>query len=100
RHSRDIHSFPTRRSSDLIDAVEIEIGVEVSVQSDRGFLDHEGMHQHFFKIVENVLLGHVHLTLPDWPLQNHAGWRPSGKFLWSRSEEHTSELQSRENLVC
>src|SRR5690606_41542211 len=24
----------------------------------------------------------------------------SGAFLWRRSEEHTSELQSRENLVC
>src|SRR5690606_41759475 len=24
----------------------------------------------------------------------------SGRASWSRSEEHTSELQSRENLVC
>src|SRR5690606_39241941 len=26
--------------------------------------------------------------------------RPGGRFAFSRSEEHTSELQSRENIVC
>src|SRR5690606_40247666 len=39
---------------------------------------------------------------PDSPT---AGWMqllvlPKGETNWSRSEEHTSELQSRENLVC
>src|SRR5690606_42072087 len=29
-----------------------------------------------------------------------AGLRARPNFLWYRSEEHTSELQSRENLVC
>src|SRR5690606_41646107 len=28
------------------------------------------------------------------------GFKPQALALWSRSEEHTSELQSRENLVC
>src|SRR5690606_18681879 len=40
-----------------------------------------------------------------WP-RRPAGCRPgarravSGRGSWQRSEEHTSELQSRENLVC
>src|SRR3712207_7517265 len=38
---------------------------------------------------------------PDPPRQSTAGVRRVGEILWgSRSEEHTSELQSRQYLVC
>src|SRR5690606_42091633 len=64
---RDLHSFPTRRSSDL-KKVAAERGVE--------------------PLGEIVSYGMV--AGPDNPSLN----------LQPRSEEHTSELQSRENLVC
>src|SRR5207302_10127341 len=38
-----------------------------------------------------ALLGHGHAALPPFSIGGSAAWR---------SEEHTSELQSRENLVC
>src|SRR5690606_40637820 len=96
RDRRPLHSFPTRRSSDLFSATP--------------FLIHRLIDEH--KLVRH---------------QNHLGhavpWRPGGWWLWlfvflllfglgfrldnrrfgdvlQRSEEHTSELQSRENLVC
>src|SRR5690606_41297220 len=72
---RNLHSFPTRRSSDLFGR---------------------------------------HWMLPAWaqfllamPVQFLLGARPGAHRLpggpveaGTRSEEHTSELQSRENLVC
>src|SRR5207302_11323447 len=61
RHNRDLHTFPTRRSSDLVAPQEKDLGCE----------DHAGS-----------AAGHC-------CGQQHC-----------RSEEHTSELQSRENLVC
>src|SRR5207302_9978083 len=63
----DLHSFPTRRSSDLLglkqEAAAIEAAVKQSVVSKNGTAE-------------------------------------IGGTLGTRSEEHTSELQSRENLVC
>src|SRR5947209_19327071 len=59
---RDLHSFPTRRSSDLVHSLTVSPdGTRVAVGS-------------------------------------HAP--PAGEFTMSRSEEHTSELQSRQYLVC
>src|SRR5690606_41623389 len=60
-----LHSFPTRRSSDLRELVEHLQGRDVT-----------------------VLLAAV-------PPRHEAALARS-----TRSEEHTSELQSRENLVC
>src|SRR5690606_41385318 len=66
---RDLHSFPTRRSSDL------------HRRPVRWSLPPAGTERH------------GDLGRPSWPLRPH--W-----FGTARSEEHTSELQSRENLVC
>src|SRR5207302_4693499 len=76
---RQLHSFPTRRSSDL------------GKQPAPFFL-------------------YVAYTAPHWPLHAHpqdiAKYRAKYRLGWDelrkrrRSEEHTSELQSRENLVC
>src|SRR5690606_39550819 len=62
---RDLHSFPTRRSSDLFRSFPMPL------QPD-AILDASGLH-----CPEPVMMLHN-----------------------KRSEEHTSELQSRENLVC
>src|SRR5215475_15538655 len=59
---RDLHSFPTRRSSDL--AAEADVFAESYRPG----------------VAERLGVGHDVVT--------------------ARSEEHTSELQSRENLVC
>src|SRR5439155_22159232 len=63
-HPRDLHSFPTRRSSDL------------TRPRRRAGPDHRRHGGHSFR-----------------------RWRP-GLRTGRRSEEHTSELQSRGHLVC
>src|SRR5688572_32496811 len=83
---RDLHSFPTRRSSDLAQSrmgvlpsailIQREVGIETVIHyccRDRNLL---GM-------LSDILGAHA------------AGLR---NIL--RSEEHTSELQSQSNLVC
>src|SRR5690606_39314859 len=70
RPHRDLHSFPTRRSSDLHLAVRAGPGDQ-----------------------RPQALGQRHCTVADHQ-QPCSGAAPG------RSEEHTSELQSRENLVC
>src|SRR5690554_7334161 len=71
---RDLHSFPTRRSSDLkIKGLKSKVGKRTV-----GF--RHSMHV-FFLLVSAALLVVC-----------------SNNF--SRSEEHTSELQSRPHLVC
>src|SRR5690606_42116046 len=88
----DLHSFPTRRSSDLAPlavgvgvvpaqprhGVVIEFGVGEVVRVERGPLR---MARLAAAVLKRRRVAHARLD---------AG----------RSEEHTSELQSRENLVC
>src|SRR5690606_41820074 len=88
RDHRDLHSSPTRRSSDLL-----------VLRAER--------------VLEPAQLrqSHVQRHLPTLERLGHlvAGLRALGAAagrlaalarLTTRSEEHTSELQSRENLVC
>src|SRR5439155_24171539 len=67
RDHRVLHSFPTRRSSDLWPS---RIG--------------------------------AHAPMQPWPYGMPSSINPFVLFLgpWLRSEEHTSELQSRGHLVC
>src|SRR5207302_8148277 len=79
RPPRDLHSFPTRRSSDLIR----DIPSHRLIAPDTDMWGTGG------------ILGGILFRLGSYP----AG--AQGKCLNdARSEEHTSELQSRENLVC
>src|SRR5204862_8107449 len=79
-HHLDLHSFPTRRSSDLQD-------------------------QHFRFLVRGAgygaeavaLAGEVQGGLPGASGGRGPG---TGQSTLNRSEEHTSELQSRRELVC
>src|SRR5207253_4956149 len=71
-HHRDLHSFPTRRSSDLLQS-EARPGSTIEP-------------------------GRTHGT-PIWTPDGFAATLLLSGLL-QRSEEHTSELQSRGHLVC
>src|SRR5690242_20963185 len=74
---RDLHSFPTRRSSDL------PATGQRRAEAGAGTQVHAPAH-----------LGHARRPTP-----RHRARQPEYAPL-SRSEEHTSELQSHVNLVC
>src|SRR5690606_41680637 len=71
---RDLHSFPTRRSSDLAFGAP-------------GY------------IVEGAVIEKVSSSSGNGDIYR-LYYSGSANDACSRSEEHTSELQSRENLVC
>src|SRR5690606_41346293 len=93
---RRLHSFPTRRSSDLLAAVGARVersGVTASVDVGTALARAAGSPR---------ALHHLGMLTVDHWFTDDAFWRevdcsPGPGF---RSEEHTSELQSRENLVC
>src|SRR5437764_8518480 len=75
---RDLHSFPTRRSSDLED--ELVEGADLVGPVAGGF----GVRRHLLREVRRLLLADLAEQVATHP----------------RSEEHTSELQSPMYLVC
>src|SRR5690606_40115153 len=94
-----LHSFPTRRSSDLdvpraLRRGQIEMGAPGIWQLD-AFAPEGGitMLPMFYGLPAEVTYAVV-----DGPLGEKINRRIEEKL--GRSEEHTSELQSRENLVC
>src|SRR5690606_39307086 len=89
-HHRALPSFPTRRSSDLRADAPWSSVIIASPRPDRA-RDLDGVDAQ-----ERVARCHEHRFRS--PLARHGDalrYRGLG-----RSEEHTSELQSRENLVC
>src|SRR5207253_5494765 len=98
RATPDLHSFPTRRSSDL----------ELRLSSDlrkRFFKDTQGLAKEYgLNAKESAALETIKdenidslRSLKPHPLVD-AGAHALGMLM--RSEEHTSELQSRGHLVC
>src|SRR5690606_40458410 len=96
---RDLPSFPTRRSSDLL-----------SVLKEVGFL---GIAYVVFRVIGKILGANIGAKIAKFPkvVQKYLGYTlipQAGVAIGLsmvaqrilRSEEHTSELQSRENLVC
>src|SRR5688572_31722682 len=75
-HHRDLHSFPTRRSSDL--ATVTIGGRPIRLRPDGSFS--------------------YRFSLPDGEYELPI--RQRKPVTERRSEEHTSELQSQSNLVC
>src|SRR5438445_6759285 len=71
-HPRALHSFPTRRSSDL----------------------------HFPVARRELLQRGAYLQALAFRVQSLVRRRGGVRWLALRSEEHTSELQSRQYLVC
>src|SRR5207248_11273461 len=93
RAHRDLHSFPTRRSSDLPE--QYLITFSTTIPTVQWVIPHEL----FTRRARFSLrpLPKAHLTF-DWrglPQGTEPRWQPDG-----RSEEHTSELQSPYDLVC
>src|SRR5207302_8889018 len=82
RHPRTLHSFPTRRSSDLITPRVLAV---YNPFSDSG---------------PQTVAGLISLILLDQEFLVLGGKSEKLLIEQDRSEEHTSELQSRENLVC
>src|SRR5438552_10875377 len=78
RARRDLHSFPTRRSSDLLQA---------QVRGVRG----AGQHQRGVDLVADH---------PGAVALHHVAQLQQLRDVVERSEEHTSELQSPDHLVC
>src|SRR5207302_9860787 len=81
RTPQDPHSFPTRRSSDLTDSADPAI---------------KNRARAFVKNLSQTQLDY--LLNKGQRLSNDQ--KESMRKTYFRSEEHTSELQSRENLVC
>src|SRR5690606_41000525 len=99
-HHGVLHSFPTRRSSDLAVHSPVKIHQKWTVLLPT-------LHAMWRK----TLLLQAWLTAVRSRFPTQSAWRnPPPSWLKpsvlkkclqnSRSEEHTSELQSRENLVC
>src|SRR5690606_40462388 len=92
-----LRSFPTRRSSDLAPATAIVfflLGLREPQRSSRRLLGQrkDGQHTAELGIAAEILVGtdRAKTLGRSFETRRHA----------DRSEEHTSELQSRENLVC
>src|SRR5690606_41892920 len=90
-----LHAFPTRRSSDLegrpyLDGIEISV-IGDSQPQESAFISHQvNITQPWFGFDSFEAGEALAAATPDDVVVDHR----------TRSEEHTSELQSRENLVC
>src|SRR5690606_39514551 len=89
-HHRLLHSFPTRRSSDLVSSRRFGQST-CAIFTPRPLLP---------SVISS--LSNTSCRLPSFTVDCA---RDVGFMVWrhsraTRSEEHTSELQSRENLVC
>src|SRR5690606_39358675 len=84
---RNVHSFPTRRSSDL----EVNYTIEEYKQAVKDYktTNSKNKKREIEEIIDTVK-NNFKSTL-DNKIKDRIS---------KRSEEHTSELQSRENLVC
>src|SRR5690606_41025684 len=86
------HSFPTRRSSDLLHPRRItSISAAAVTGGGPGIASTYLAHRALRCCPMRCPVINVHLR---------PGAQPAPYGLDPRSEEHTSELQSRENLVC
>src|SRR5699024_12185998 len=83
---RDLHSFPTRRSSDLRSRGRSSAWLMWSIGPR-----FPGCRRRCNWPVLGLRWCGI------WPSVN---WPPVWRCRWMRSEEHTSELQSRFDLVC
>src|SRR5690606_39651435 len=93
-----LYSFPTRRSSDLPRNRFLVAGL-LSLAHIAIFQDLCWLVSIFHALPKQVQGSHRYG--PRWEVPHHAGDWPRGDGSGvRRSEEHTSELQSRENLVC
>src|SRR5206468_12888846 len=100
RHPPPLHPFPTRRSSDLSTSTcsssVLTPGSTTAMKSDRLI-----SLMRFIRASDNTIPPLTGTHPPTYPCPAPRGvtgirWRLAKR----RSEEHTSELQSRSDLVC
>src|SRR5690606_40747297 len=92
----DLTSFPTRRSSELV------LNHKIPYTSAAATIKEEFLRRRRVLAVAGTHGKTTTTSVLAWVL-DVAGMRPSfliGGIAENRSEEHTSELQSREKLVC
>src|SRR5690606_41921974 len=95
REHRDIQSFPTRRSSDLSHTVTIR-----AHNVSTGMTDYKNPWSQLGVIAQAVtMINNTNRVLSALKVNPERALEELEND-WTRSEEHTSELQSRENLVC
>src|SRR5690606_41162272 len=87
-----LYCFPTRRSSDFRRGRADQQHVDAA-GVPAGFLDQLAPRRGLQGVLAEVVADQAGGHLDGARAQRHA-------VLLDRSEEHTSELQSRENLVC
>src|SRR5206468_12938282 len=95
RRPPPLHSFPTRRSSDLIHPAKLFADISTALVAIDLFWRHELVPGLIIAVLPPVLVSAVLIREGD--LERYRA-SPMGAYL--RSEEHTSELQSRSDLVC
>src|SRR5690606_41357769 len=94
------HSFPTRRSSDLVAVVDRQFLHVGAGELARAAAADPRVHLERPLAVALLALGCRAAGFSDDAVQaGVVGRWHYGVAAWPRSEEHTSELQSRENLV-
>src|SRR5207237_6603813 len=97
---QDLHSFPTRRSSDLAITTMNKIATPAT-KPEMGLISVRAISASDFPL-RRMLAPRImkSCTAPprQTPITNHK--RKSLAEIALRSEEHTSELQSHLNLVC
>src|SRR5207249_9949865 len=99
-HHRDSPSFPTRRSSDLLN------GAAAAKRIDEAIRRLPGMQ--WFNMLSSRLSATLAAAQPSDLQALQSPWKVATGYLkhppqhveQERSEEHTSELQSRFDLVC
>src|SRR5690606_41644586 len=92
-YHRDLHSFPTRRSSDL------KAYKNRKKREKKSYLV-DGV---IYRSVTELAKAYGLAPALVYNRMRDNGWTPERSVkegITERSEEHTSELQSRENLVC
>src|SRR5690606_40891016 len=93
-HHRDLHSFPTRRSSDL----------KFLINDNGQSMDYVTARSEFYIVcagdIYTLMVTPKDISGQTIRLSTGAKVRIEENQKLLRSEEHTSELQSRENLVC
>src|SRR5207302_9285393 len=94
----DLHSFPTRRSSDLGAAGELDVNTAPELREQLARLVNEGVRHIVVDLAQVSFVDSTALSVLVSALKRLR--QADGDLELARSEEHTSELQSRENLVC
>src|SRR5207244_6269098 len=91
---RHLHPFPTRRSSDLRAIVEQDVSMNVYLG------EHSGAQPWPLDAVPLLISAHEWAHITRGLRQRAHLLNELLNDLYGRSEEHTSELQSPDHLVC